>query len=125
MAAKTNLLNAILLIFLIYPPTAGGQAGLPAGERRAIEQLIAEIEGLTGATFIRNGRDYTADAAARFLRGKWRTKKRDVLSVEDFIAKVASHSSTTGEPYRISFSDGRETPLAPFLRTLLRDRRSR
>jgi len=94
-------------------------ADLPPAEEKQIEALIAAIERMADATFIRNGRLYGATAAAEFLRRKWRQREADVRSTDDFIEKVASFSSTTGQPYRIRFSDGRETPCAVFLRTEL------
>jgi|WetSurMetagenome_2_1015567.scaffolds.fasta_scaffold238638_2 hypothetical protein len=100
-------------------------ADLPLAEEKQIEALIATIEWLTDATFIRNGRPYGAVAAAEFLRRKWRLREADVGSVDDFIAKVASFSSTTGQIYLIRFSDGLEIPCSIFLRTELSNRRKK
>ncbi|MCK7503296.1 MAG: DUF5329 domain-containing protein [Desulfobacterales bacterium] len=83
-------------------------ADLPPAEEKRIEALIAAIERMADAAFIRNGRAYDAAAAGEFLRRKWRLCAADVRSADDFIEKVASFSSTTGRPYRIRFSDGRE-----------------
>jgi hypothetical protein len=94
-------------------------ADLPPATEKQIEELIAAIERMADATFLRNGRPYGAAVAAEFLRRKWRHREADVGSADDFIEKVASFSSTTGQPYRIRFSDGRETPCATFLRTEL------
>jgi len=94
-------------------------ADLPPVEEKQIEELIAAIERVTDAAFIRNGRPYSAAAAAEFLRRKWQHRAADVRSVDDFIGKVASFSSTTGQPYLIRFSDGREIPCAAFLHTEL------
>jgi hypothetical protein len=94
-------------------------ADLPPATEKQIEALIAAIERMPDTTFIRNGRPYGAAAAAEFLRRKWRHRAADVGSADDFIEKVASFSSTTGQPYLIRFSDGRETPCATFLRTEL------
>jgi len=94
-------------------------ADLPRAEEKQIEALIAAIERMADTTFIRNGRSYGAAAAAEFLRRKWRHREAEVGSADDFIEKVASFSSTTGQPYLIRFSDGRETPCATFLRTEL------
>jgi hypothetical protein len=99
--------------------TALSAADLPPATEKQIEALIAAIERMTDAAFIRNGRPYGSAAAAEFLRRKWRHREADVGSADDFIEKVASFSSTTGQPYRIRFSDGRETPCATFLRTEL------
>jgi hypothetical protein len=99
--------------------TALRAADLPHAEGKQIEALIAAIDRMTDAAFIRNGRPYGAAAAAEFLRRKWRQREADVGSAADFIEKVASFSSTTGQPYLIRFSDGRETPCSIFLRTEL------
>lgn len=113
-----------LVILLAGFPVTAAPGALPQSERRIIEQLIATIEQLTDAAFIRNGRRYDAAAAGKFLRAKWRTKEEEVVSAEAFIEKVASRSSTTGQGYRIRFADGRETALASFLQALLRERRA-
>jgi hypothetical protein len=99
--------------------TALRAADLPPAEEKKIEALIAAIDRMTDAAFIRNGRTHGAAAAAEFLRRKWRQREADVGSADDFIEKVASFSSTTGQPYLIRFSDGRETPCSIFLRTEL------
>jgi len=94
-------------------------ADLPSAEEKQILALIAAIERMTDAAFIRNGRPYGSAAAAEFLRRKWRQREADVRSADDFIEKVASISSTTGQPYLIRFSDDREIPCSIFLRTEL------
>ncbi len=89
--------------------------GLPSVEEKQIEALIAAVERMADAAFIRNGRSYRAAAAAEFLRRKWRQRQAQVRSAEDFIEKVASFSSTTGQPYGIRFGDGREIACSTFL----------
>lgn len=121
---KTSL--TIMFCFLIFPAAVGvfgsapgWAASLPAVEEEKIERLIEHVQKLDSAVFIRNGSSYSADTAARFLRGKWQTRRGEVLSAEDFIAKVASGSSTTGRPYYIRFQDGRQLPSAQFFRSQL------
>jgi hypothetical protein len=92
---------------------------LPAEEAGRIEALIAAVEHLSDAAFIRNGRAYDSVVAAEFLRRKWQAQATKVGSVEDFIEKVASFSSTSGRPYFIRFGDGRELPCSVFLRAEL------
>jgi Family of unknown function (DUF5329) len=92
---------------------------LPTGERQRLETLIGNVEQRSDATFIRNGRSYDAVAGAQFLRGKWRNREAEVCSAEDFIAKVASVSSTTGKPYLVRLRDGREVLAAEFFRAEL------
>jgi hypothetical protein len=94
-------------------------AELPASEHCTIEALIQHVEHLTDAVFIRNNKAYTATTAAQFLRSKWGATLDEITTVQDFIAKVASVSSTTGQPYRIRFPDGHEVLSGDYLRTVL------
>jgi hypothetical protein len=123
---KASVLTIAAMVLALSVCSAALRAAdlLPAEEKQ-IEALIATIERMTGATFIRNGRPYGAAAAAEFLRRKWRQRAAEVGSADDFIGKVASFSSTTGQPYLIRFSDGRETPCSIFLRTELSNLRKK
>jgi hypothetical protein len=92
---------------------------LPAAEKTKIEALIAHIEGLKDAKFVRNDKEYDAASAAKFLRGKWSAHAASVKSAADFITKLASVSSTTGKPYLIRFKDGKEIKSGEYLRAEL------
>ncbi len=70
-------------------------------EQAKIESLLTTIESLSDATFVRNGSEYNAKNAAKFLRGKWDANKNDIKTARDFIDKAATKSSTTGKPYMI------------------------
>ena len=107
-------------LLLVVIALAGHAAELPASEQRKIEALIQHVETLSEAVFIRNNQAYPAKTAAQFLRGKWRATLDDITTAQDFIAKVASVSSTTGQPYRIRFPDGHEVLSGDYLRTVLR-----
>ena len=89
-------------------------------ETAKIESLISHIESLHDATFLRNGSDYTAKNAAKFLRGKWDANKKEIHSANDFISKAATKSSTTGKPYVIRLKGGVETPCADYLNAQLK-----
>ena len=75
-------------------------------EGARVEYLIASVEALETAKFIRNGREYEARAASSHLRLKLRGAGDRVKTAEDFIALCASKSSMSGEPYLIRFADG-------------------
>ncbi|MCU0595407.1 MAG: DUF5329 domain-containing protein [Desulfobacterota bacterium] len=109
----------VLLFLLSAGPEPAEAKDLSAEERQKIEALLLGVEALTDARFVRNGKDYPAAAAAEFLRRKWQSLEAKVSSAEDFIDRVASVSSTTGQPYLIRFRDGREVPTAEFLRARL------
>jgi hypothetical protein len=91
----------------------GNTAG-QLSERDKIEALIAHVEGLQDAVFIRNGEEADAKKAAEFLRRKWVTVS-GVNTAKDFINKVASISSHSGEPYMIRFKDGKEVKSGEYL----------
>jgi hypothetical protein len=98
----------------------GGHAGHQAGEQeqtepQKIEALIRHVETLSDAEFVRNGVAYDGKTAGQFLRGKWKAQEADVKTAKDFIAKVATKSSTTGQPYLIRLPGGRELPSGEYL----------
>jgi len=117
----TAFFSALLLALLLFTGAAvqAQEADLPAVEQEKIENLINAVEHLSEAAFIRNGKPYDAITAARFLRAKLRSREPDVRSANDFIEKIASFSSTTGKPYLIRFTDGREVSSAEFFRAHL------
>jgi len=117
-----RILSGIMLPLLLMLAASLGPtfaAEIPAAEEARIEQLIQSIERLADARFIRNGRAHDAATAGTFLRRKWESRQHLVRSAEDFIAQVASGSSTTGQPYLIRFADGREVPCGVYLRSEL------
>jgi len=88
-------------------------------EGRKIDFLIASIETLQGAQFIRNGTAYNAKAAAAHLRLKLRMAGSQVSTADDFIRLCASASSVSGTAYQIRFTDGRAVSSEAYLRQKL------
>jgi len=109
-----------LLCLLILSMSAVAHAADSASlEGRKIDFLIASIETLQGAQFIRNGTSYGAKAAADHLRLKLRMAGSRVATAEDFIRLCASASSVSGTPYQIRLTDGRVVSSEAFLRQKL------
>lgn len=99
---------------------ASANAGSPTPlEARKIEYLIAAIQTLPNAQFIRNGTTYDAKGAADHLRLKLRSAGAQVVTAEDFIRVCASVSSISGLPYQIRFADGSTVTSENFLRQKL------
>jgi len=94
----------ILIVFLSFL-AVGCYAG-DFSETDKINHLIASVEGLQGATFIRNGSEHDARTASNHLRRKLKAMGDKVKTAEDFIEFCASKSSMTGEPYLIRLADG-------------------
>lgn len=106
--------------FAIGAASLGAVEEKPATEKQKIEALIKHVEGLKDAVFVRNGSEYSAKNAAKFLRGKWDSNKAKIKTAKDFIEKAASESSTSGKPYLIRFKDGKETKSGAYLTAELR-----
>jgi hypothetical protein len=113
----TALGPALLLAAALVPVQARAAA---MTETQKIEALIRHVEGLQDAKFVRNGSAYDAKTAGKFLRRKCEANKADIQTAEDFIAKAASISSTSGKPYLIRFQDGTETKSGDYLRAQLK-----
>lgn len=90
-----------------------------AYEVRKIDYLIASIETLQAAQFIRDGTAYDAKKAADHLRLKLRMAGSRVATAEDFIRLCATASSVTGTPYQIRFADGRVVLAETYLKQKL------
>jgi hypothetical protein len=116
-AAGVQPMRVLLGLFLISLG-ALTYAASPLEEQK-IDYLIASIEGLQNAQFIRNGTAYEAKAAANHLRLKRRNAGSRVATADDFIRLCASNSSMSGTPYEIRFSDGRSVSSEAFLRQRL------
>jgi len=76
-------------------------------EKEKIEALISSIEDLRNVKFYRNGILYNATTAAKHLRMKYSKAGDNIKTAQDFIEKIASKSSITGQDYKIVFSDGK------------------
>ena len=101
------------LCFALVPSVKA--AGAPPEERAKIEALLAHVGSLKKAVFIRNGKEYDAASAVKFLRGKWEAHDKEISTAAEFIEKVATKSATTGKPYRIRLEDGKEADCGPYL----------
>ena len=81
--------------------TAGGAQAAPDERTSAeIDQLLAHIAS-SSCTFIRSGQEYTGVEARKHLEFKMNFVLSRIESTEQFIDKLASVSSTTGEPYQM------------------------
>ncbi len=75
--------------------------GALADTEEDVNHLLAFVAE-SGCTFIRNGERHDATAAADHLRAKYEQDKRHIDSAEQFIDRVASASSLSGQPYVVS-----------------------
>lgn len=111
----------LCLLAGLYGAWSAHAAAAPSpAEMARIERLLAMIGGRRDIRLVRNGSDYDPDTAVRFLRGKLGAMGGEVRTAEDFIDRIASRSSTTGQLYWVRLSDGRDIPAGDFLHVELK-----
>ena len=92
------------------------EAQLVLSESAKIERLIGHVQSMEGATFIRNGSDYSPVDATAHLRRKWKAADADgSMTAATFVDKIASKSSLSDELYRIRLRDGTEVNAGEYL----------
>lgn len=109
-----------LMLVLLLPLAAVAQPEKTTTESAKIEALIASVEHLPGAVFIRNGSEHDARRAADHLRLKWKNVGKRVKTAEDFIRLCATGSSMSGKKYQIRFATGQTVDSAQYLHEQLR-----
>ena len=112
-------MRALLCLLVLTVAAVAHAADSTPLEEQKIRYLIASIETLPDAQFIRNGTTYDAKAAADHLRLKLRLAGSRVVTADDFIRLCATASSVSGAPYRIKFADGRVVLSEAYLRQKL------
>ena len=113
---KRVVLTAVVMSLLaLTTALQRTSAAEPLGEKQKIEALIKHVEALNDTKFVRNGVEYDAESAGKFLRAKWAANESEIKTAKDFIEKIASASSTTGMPYLIRPKDGKEIKSGEFL----------
>lgn len=85
-------------------------------EQARIERLLAMIGTRRDVRMVRNGEEHDAAKAVYFLRKKLDSMGGDIKTCEEFIDRIASRSTTTGQLYWVKLSDGRDMPAGDFLR---------
>jgi hypothetical protein len=110
----------IVTVLLVLSLCSGIACALSDLETKRIDYLIACVETLNGAKFVRNGKEYDGKQAASHLRMKLKNTADKVHSAEDFIEICASKSYLSGKPYLIVFHDGKTMPSEEFFRMKLK-----
>lgn len=91
-------------------------AAEPAAESDKIDALIKRVAARSDLTFERNGTTYTSSEAARHLQVKREFAGSQIRTARDFIDRLGTASSMTGQAYRVRRADGESMPSADFLR---------
>jgi hypothetical protein len=110
----------LLLAFALALP---GAATAGAETEQEVEYLLEFVAG-SGCTFVRNGDDHDSVDAADHLRLKYSRGKRYVGSAEQFIDRLATESSWSGDPYTV-ICEGKTQTSAQWLHRALAEYRQR
>lgn len=112
-------LRAGLLAIAWLPAVCAAQ--LPPAARQEIDALLRAV-GSSGCEFMRGGTAYSATKAHEHLLQKFEylDARSQLKSAEDFIAKAATRSSMTGEPYGIRCSGANQQPSDVWLQARLK-----
>lgn len=108
----------MVLAALVGPGMA--RAEPTEAERARIEKLLAALAQDPVHQFERGGKRYSGAEAARFLRAKWQAMGSNITTAEQFIDRLATRSSTTGQPYRVCATADHCLPAGEHLQGVLR-----
>jgi len=90
-------------------------------EEDKITMLIESVRDTPeGTHFIRNGKAYDVAEAVSHLNFKYSKAKSRIKTAEEFIQRIASGSSVSGEEYLIRYPDGMTVTAAVFFAERLR-----
>ena len=89
-------------------------------------QALLEATKASGATFVRNGKDHTADEAVEHMEKKYAhfKKKGKIKTSEDFIRLAGTKSLMSGTEYTLRLPDGREEKSGVWLTARLAEIRA-
>ncbi len=105
-------ISALILLLTLATSSAA------AGDTDTEIHYLLEFVSSSGCTFTRNGSDHDPADAADHLRLKYSRGKRYVNSAEQFIDRLATESSWTGQAYTVT-CDGQTQPSGAWLHRAL------
>jgi hypothetical protein len=94
-------------------------AAEPPSESGKIDELIRRVSTRTDLVFERNGMTYSSIEAARHLQVKREFAGDQIRTARDFIDRLGTVSSMTGQEYRVYLASGERLASADFLRAEL------
>lgn len=115
---SATVLCSIVIALILLAPVSSAES-----MNYEINRLISSV-GRNGCTFIRNGQKYRGREARDHLRSKRELNDQLISTTEEFIAKIASGSATTGEPYLIRCRGQEETTVNEWFTALLEQNRT-
>lgn len=115
-ASATRRRACGLILAVLCGSAAAASAAPSAAEMARIERLLVMLGSRNDIRMVRNGKEHPTEDAVSFLRGKLRYYGDEIKTAEEFIDRMATRSSTTGQLYLVRLPDGRDMPARDFLR---------
>jgi hypothetical protein len=115
--------GALYCLLLALALALPGAATAGAETEQEVEYLLVFVAG-SGCIFVRNGDEHDSVDAADHLRLKYSRGKRYVGSAEQFIDRLATESSWSGDPYTV-ICEGETQTSAQWLHQTLAEYRQR
>ncbi|WP_220635043.1 DUF5329 domain-containing protein [Georgfuchsia toluolica] len=108
-------MSSILILGFLLAPTARAEPATSV--QIEVNFLLGYVEG-TGCEFYRNGSWYDSKAAQVHLRDKYKylVARNLINTTEDFIARAATESSFSGQPYVVRCNGGATITSSQWLR---------
>lgn len=118
-------INPLPVLFLVAAVLLSTVVSADASKNQAEQEInyLLQYVGTSGATFIRNGDEHSAQDAADHMAMKYRRASRYAKTAEDFIDNLASKSSFSGKPYTVVTADGENLKSRDWLYSALEDYR--
>ena len=108
MKMKMFLVVAAIAVMLVAVH-AGAEKKADDAKEKDLEATIAhllEFVREADVVFIRNGKEHSAEDAAKHIEKKYNHYKKKIKTPEDFIEKSATKSMMSGKLYQIRLKDG-------------------
>jgi len=102
-----------MFVVSVFPAIAGNEA-ISDETRESIEYLLEFVKS-SDVTFVRNGKEYNAEAAHEHMKKKFDHFKKEVSSPEDFVRLSATKSLISGKSYKVILKDGTSSTCAEWL----------
>jgi hypothetical protein len=100
--------NYLMLFLLFFGIQLTAQQSIT--ESQKIDHLVSFVRNLRGAIFIRNGSEHPPTDAANHLQMKREKAGARIKTAKDFVEKIGTKSSISGDLYTIRFANGKEFP---------------
>ena len=108
MKIKTLIVIVAIAVMLVSLQAGAEKKADDAG-KKDLEATIAhllEYVRTADVVFIRNGKEHSAEDAAKHIEKKYNHYKKKIKTPEDFIEKSATKSMMSGKLYQIRLKDG-------------------